>query len=162
MGQPPQPPAASDRSATPGPVEQEIVIPVLAEQLVVLTMEKDTGGVRAVKRVRQNEQLIDIPLLREQIAIERKSVQKMLEEPAQARQEGDVFIIPVMEEVLTVKRQFLLKEEIHIRKTQTQVHAPQRYLVRSEEVTIERLPAQDDSPISKQPPPVPQTKGEEP
>lgn len=161
MDKPPQPTASSDRSATAVPSQQEVIIPVVAEQLVVLTMEKDTGGVRAVKTVRQNEQLIDVPLLREQVAIERKSIQKMLEEPAQARQEGEVFIIPVMEEVLTIKRQFLLKEEIHIRKTQTQVHDPKRYIVRSEEVTVEHLPAQDDSPDSPQPPPGPQRKGED-
>ena len=160
MGQPPQPPASSDRSATVSQSQQEIVIPVLAEQLVVFTMEQDTGGVRAVKKVRQNEQLIDVPLLREQVTVERKSIQKILEEPAQARQEGEVFIIPVMEEVLTIQRRYFLKEEIHIRKTQTEVHEPQRYPVRSEEVTIEHLPAQDEVAACKQPPPAPQTKGE--
>ena len=152
MGQPPKSPAPSDRSAitaTTASSQQEVVIPVLAEELVVLTMEQDAGGVRVEKTVRQNEQLVDVPLLREQIAIERKSIQRMLEEPAQVRQEGDVLIIPVMEEVLTVKRSFLLKEEIHIRKTQTQVHEPQRFIVRSEEVTIEQLPAKDVSPTSK-------------
>ena len=177
MGQDPQHPASpaspastdrllstvADRAAAAAEqAREELIIPVIAEELVVLTMEKDTGGVRAVKTVREQEQIIDQPLLREQVTVERKTIKRMLDVPAVVRQEGDTLIIPVMEEVLVVQRHFLLKEEIHIRKVQTQVHEPQRFIVRSEEVKLEQLPAEDNFQDSKQPPPAPRSekKGE--
>ena len=153
------PPQSGDRlidSAT-----EEVIIPVIAEELVVLTMEKDTGGVRATKTVRTTEQTIDPPLLREQVTVERKAINQMLDAPVQVRQEGDTLIIPVMEEVLVVQRRFLLKEEIHIRKVQSHVHEPQSFTVRSEEVKLEQLGAADRFPSNIQPPPAPRsgTKG---
>jgi len=177
MGQDPQHPASGDRPLnTVGTVDtvvgtaaaaaeqarQELIIPVIAEELVVLTMEKDTGGVRVTKTVREQEQIIDQPLLREQVTVERKAIKRMLDVPAVVRQEGDTLIIPVMEEVLVVQRHFLLKEEIHIRKVQSQVHEPQRFIVRSEEVKLEQLPAEDNFQNGKQPPPAPRSdkKGE--
>ena len=149
MGQDPHQPLPGDRplaSSTTDSKEEVIIpviIPVIVEELVVLTMEQDTGGVRAVKTVKEREQVVDRPLLREQVTVERKTIQRILDAPAQVRQEGDTTIIPVMEEVLVVSRQFLLKEEIHIKKTQTWAHEPQRFTVRSEEVTVEQLAAKD-------------------
>lgn len=155
MGHDPQPAATAVRSIDQvlETDTQEVIIPVIAEELVVLTMEKDTGGVRAVKTVRETEQIVDEPLLREQVTVERKTIKRMLDVPALVRQEGDTLIIPVMEEVLVVKRHFLLKEEIHIRKVQTQVHEPQSFIVRSEEVKLEQLPAEDNFPSAPQTPP---------
>ena len=142
MGQDPPQPVSGDRPLAMEP--EVVIIPVIVEELTVLTMEQDTGGVRAIKTVKEREQIVDRPLLREHVSVERRTIQRMLDAPAQVRQEGDTTIIPVMEEVLVVHRQFLLKEEIHIRKTQTWVHEPQRFMVRSEEVRVEELPAKDN------------------
>ncbi len=160
MGKPLQPSVAGDHlldTAT-----EEVIIPVIAEELVVLTMEKDTGGVRAIKTVHESQQVVDPPLLREQITVERKAIGQLLDVPAVVRQEGDTLIIPVMEEVLVVKRHFLLKEEIHIHKVQSHVHEPQSFVVRREEVKLEQLPTEDNLHAGPQPPPAPrgETKGE--
>jgi len=160
MGTDPQQAVSADIPADTA--TEEVIIPVLTEDLVVLTMEKDTGGVRATKTVRETHQIVDEPLLREQVTVERKTIKRMLDVPAIVRQEGDTLIIPVMEEVLIVKRHFLLKEEIHIRKVQSQVREPQSFVVRSEEVKLEQLPAEDALQAGQQPPPAPRsdTKGE--
>lgn len=144
---------------------EEVVIPVVAEELVVLTMEQDTGGVRATKVVHEREQLVDELLAREDVTIERKPVNQVLVAPVEVRQEGDTLIIPVMEEVVVVQRQLVLKEEIHIRKQQRYVHETERFIVRSEEVVVEQLPPKSSVPSehkSKQPPPAPpgRAKGE--
>jgi stress response protein YsnF len=54
------------------------------------------------------------------------------------REEGDVTIMPVIEEIVVVERQLILKEEIHIR----QVHATEKYretvVVREQDAMISR------------------------
>ena len=139
---------------------QQVVIPIVAEGLVVEKVEHDTGGVRATKSVRERVQVVDEPLLREEVTVERRAVNQVLAAPAQPRQEGDTLIIPVMEEILVVEKRLLLKEEIHIHKRRKQVHDPRRFVVRSEEVTLEQLGPADIADNQNQPAQAPaSTKG---
>ena len=55
------------------------------------------------------------------------------------RQEGDTLIVPVLEEVLVVEKRLLLKEEVRITRTRTEVHSPQAVTLRSEEAVIEEI-----------------------
>lgn len=139
--------------------QQQVIIPVIAEGLVVEKVEHDTGGVRATKSVRERVQVVDEPLAREEVTVERKAVNQVLTTPAQPRQEGDTLIIPVMEEILVVERRLLLKEEIHIHKRRKEVHDPRRFVVRSEEVTLEQLGPADAADCHNQPAQPPATKG---
>ena len=56
------------------------------------------------------------PLFREDCDVERVSVKRMIDKPAEIRQEGDTMIIPLMEEVLVVEKRLMLREELHIRR----------------------------------------------
>ena len=53
--------------------------------------------------------------------------------------EGVFFSTPVMQEVLVVRKQLRLIEELHIRKTRTERREPRTILLRKEEATVERL-----------------------
>ncbi len=55
------------------------------------------------------------------------------------RQEGDTLIVPLLEEVLVVQKQLLLKEEVHISKKRTEQHHPEQVTLRSEQVSVERI-----------------------
>lgn len=119
---------------------EEIVVPVVEERLRVEKRLEETGaGVRVRKVVREHEEAFEQPLVREQVDVERVPVGRMLDEPAQARQEGDTWIIPLMEEVLEVKKRFLLKEEVRITRRSETVNSPQSVTLRSEDVVIERF-----------------------
>lgn len=118
---------------------QTVVIPVIAEELVVDKLQHDTGGVRVTKKVQEHVEIVDEPLLREEVTVERCPMNVLIDAPARVREEGDTLIIPVMEEFMVVERQLLLKEEVHIHKRRQQVHAPQQVVVRSEEVRVEPL-----------------------
>lgn len=131
--------------------QPQVIIPVLAEGLVVEKVAHDTGGVRATKSVRERVQVVDEPLSREEITVERKAVNQVLTTPALPRQEGDTLVIPVMEEILVVERRLLLKEEIHIHKRRKEVHDPRRFVLRSEEVSIEQLSPADVTDCQNQP-----------
>ena len=133
--------------------EVEVVIPVVAEELIIQKRQQDTGGVRATKLVTEREQVVNEPLRREQVTVERRVVNRVIDAPAQVRQEGDFLIIPVMEEVLEIKRNLVLKEEIYIRRQQVQTQVPEHFILRSEAVRIEQLPAGGDE-SNPQPPPI--------
>ena len=55
------------------------------------------------------------------------------------RQEGDVLVIPVLEEVIVLQKRLMLKEEIRITKRSQQTIEPQVVTLRREEIVVEQL-----------------------
>jgi hypothetical protein len=55
--------------------------------------------------------------------VRRVTVNRVIDEPAKPRQEGDTMIYPVMEEVLVVQKKLVLKEEIYVTPERTPIAA---------------------------------------
>lgn len=122
---------------------ERIVIPIIAEELDVQKRKVTTGGVRLRKVVQEREEVVDEPLLREEVRVERVPVNRVVEGGAPAvRYEGEMMIVPVLEEVLVVEKRLMLKEELHITRHQATISQPQTVTLRSEEVTVEQLAPQ--------------------
>jgi uncharacterized protein (TIGR02271 family) len=121
--------------------QAQLHFPVMQEALQVDTRTVDTGrGVRLHKSVDAQEKTVDLPLLRDELAIEHVAIgQVVADAPPLARYEGDTLVVPVLEEVLVVQKQLLLKEEVRITRLRRQVHAPQSVTLKSEQVTVERF-----------------------
>ncbi|MFP4440571.1 MAG: YsnF/AvaK domain-containing protein [Chloroflexaceae bacterium] len=117
---------------------QVLVVPVIAEELEVEKRTVQSGRVRLTKTVHEREEVIDEPLLQEEVAVERVAINRVVDTPGEVRYEGDTMIIPLLEEVLVVEKRLLLKEEIRVTRQRTETHKPQRVTLRSEEVNIER------------------------
>lgn len=117
----------------------QIVIPLLAEQLNIERQKVLTGGVRVHKTVSERTETIDEPTLREEMEIQRVAVNQFISEPPPVRYEGDVMIVPLMEEVLVVEKKLVLREEIRITKRRDTLRNPQQYVVRREEATLEKI-----------------------
>lgn len=120
----------------------QMSFPVMEEELHVAKRVVDTGrGVRIHKTVSEREELIDHPLLRDELTVEHIPVGRVVESdhPPQMRYEGDTLVVPVLEEVLVVQKQMLLKEEVRITRQRHQVQVPQSVLLRSEQITVERF-----------------------
>jgi uncharacterized protein (TIGR02271 family) len=126
------------------PQDEPRVVPVLVEELEVEKRVVETGKVRITKVVHERETLIDEPLVRDNVAISRVPMQRVVEGPIPVREEHGTTIISVVEEVLVVEKRWMLREEIHIRKQRTETHQPQPITLRSEEVQVERLPQPDE------------------
>jgi uncharacterized protein (TIGR02271 family) len=123
------------------------VIPVAADSLTVDRRVVETGrGVRIVKTVSEREQVVDEPLALDEVHVERTEVNRWLEESEipGLRQEGDVTVVPVLEEVLVTTKRLLLKEEIRITRVRREVHQPQRVVLRSEQVSVEHFDESKD------------------
>ena len=133
------------RSGAGGAVgEQPIVVPVMVEELDVHTRRLETGRVRINKVVHEREELVDEPLLREEVSIERVPVNRVVEETIPVRYEGDTLIVSLLEEVLVVEKRLLLKEELRITKRQVETHEPVRVRLRREEATIDHIEIDND------------------
>jgi uncharacterized protein (TIGR02271 family) len=124
--------------------DASIVVPVVVEELDVQKRPVETGKVRITKVVHERETIVDEPLWRDNVAISRVPMQRVVDGPVPVREENGTTIISVVEEVLVVEKRWMLREEIHIRKRRTETHQPQRITLRSEEVQVERTPQADE------------------
>jgi uncharacterized protein (TIGR02271 family) len=119
---------------------EQTVIPVVEEELDVRKRRVETGfGARVVKTVEAHEEIVDEPVTREEVSVERVAVNRAVDGPVAVRYEGDTMIVPVLEEVLVVEKRLMLKEEIRITRRKTEFSEPQRVLLRSEQAAVERI-----------------------
>ncbi|HEX8947321.1 MAG TPA: YsnF/AvaK domain-containing protein [Dissulfurispiraceae bacterium] len=123
--------------------KKERTIPVMEEELKVGKRTKDTGVTRVRKIVHEHEEIIDEPLRKEEVQVERVPVNRYVDRPVPVRHEGNATIIPVMEEVLVVEKRLLLKEELHIRKRASTFHDPRKIVLHSEEAVVEHIDPQE-------------------
>jgi len=119
---------------------ERIVVPVLAETVTIGRRWVETGGgVRVTKRVRERTEVLNEALARDEVTVERVSVNRIVDAPPPTRQEGDTMIIPLLEEVLVVEKRLLLREEVRIARRRHTVREPQTVVLREEEAQVERL-----------------------
>ena len=104
---------------------RDAVLQLHAEEAVVGTrlMQRETVRVETVTHARDH--VVDVPLTREVIEVERVPIGQVVEVAPAIRYEGDVTILPVLEEVevVVIERRLMLKEEIHVRRRRlTETH----------------------------------------
>ena len=119
--------------------DEKLVIPIIAEEAFLDKRVVETGKVRISKRISEHEELIDEPLFREEVTVERVPVNKYVDQPPQVRHEGDVMIIPVVQEQLVMQKRLVLVEELRVRKQVVETHQPQSVTLRREEVDVRRI-----------------------
>lgn len=122
----------------PSDDKQPVVIPVAREELSVAREVVDTGVVRVQKVVRERVERIDEPMLHDEVDIEHVTINRQVDAPEPPREEGDVLIIPVYEEVVTVQRQWILKEEVRLRRREVQTRHREEVVLREEQALVER------------------------
>jgi len=122
---------------------ERIVIPVVVEDLEARKRTVETGRVRVRKMVNEREELIDEPLLKEDVQVERVPVHRVVDGPVPVRQEGDTLVIPVVDEVLVVEKRLMLREELRVTRRRTEQHHSERVVLRGEQVIVERSDGRD-------------------
>lgn len=115
------------------------VIPVIQEQAMVTKRVVETGKVKISKHVREYEELVDVPHFQDEVRIERVPVNQFVDQPPTVRTEGNVTIIPVMEERYVIEKKLFLTEELHVVNERKETHTPQTVKVLKEEVEVKRM-----------------------
>ncbi|MBL0407707.1 DUF2382 domain-containing protein [Microvirga aerilata] len=98
-----------------GSVSEE-VIPIVEETATIIKREVVTGRVRVQMVTDIVEELARADVQRETVEVTCVTIDRMVETAPEIRTEGDVTIVPVVEEVLVVEKRLVLKEELHIRR----------------------------------------------
>lgn len=122
----------------PSDDKQSVVIPVAREEASVSREAVETGVVNVRKVVRERVEAIDEPMLHDEVDIEHVTINRRVDGPEPPREEGDVLVIPVYEEVVTVHRQWILKEEVRLRRREVQTRHREEVVLREEQALVER------------------------
>lgn len=125
--------------------DEKFVIPVIQEEAFLDKRVVETGKVRISKRISEREETIDEPLFREEVSVERIPVNKYVDQMPQVRHEGDVMIIPVVQEQLVMQKRLVLVEELRVRKQVIETHQPQSVTLRREDVEVTRITGTENS-----------------
>ncbi len=119
-------------------LKETVVIPVINEDVSINKKIVETRKIRVSKKVNEANEFVNIPLVHEEINIEKIPINKYVDDmPEPVRYEGDTMIIPVLKEVSVVR--IMLVEEIHVTKKQVQTQDSQNITLRKEEVIIENV-----------------------
>jgi stress response protein YsnF len=121
----------------------QVVIPIHAEEVSIGKRQVVTGRLKVSTITHSREELVEELLRKERVEVERVPMGHIVQEVPRVRQEGDLTIIPVVEETVFIERRLVLKEEVRIRR----IHETQNYqecvVLRTQEAVITRVP--DDS-----------------
>jgi len=124
-----------------------LVIPVVEERLEVARERVETGRVRISKSVEAREVVVDDPLKRETVRVEHVPINQVVTgEVPRVREEGDITVIPILEERIVTRTELVLVEEVRIHRDHSQYRDPQRVTLRKEVVAVERF-GEDGNPL---------------
>ncbi|QBE66733.1 YsnF/AvaK domain-containing protein [Pseudoduganella lutea] len=119
-------------------VEGAVAVPVIREELEVTTHVVDTGrGVRVTRNVTEEPAEIREQLWHEELDVQRVPVDRVVSEAPPSRYEGDVLVVPVLEEILVIEKRFRIKEELRITRVRKQQEYRETVSLRVEDVQVE-------------------------
>ena len=114
-------------------------ISLVEEQVSVTKQAVLTGRVRIATQTETIEQRLPAELSSEEIEVVRVPVDRRVDAMPQMTTEGDLTIIPVVEERLVVTRELYLREEVHVRRIRRQESVEIPAETRRQTVRIERF-----------------------
>jgi stress response protein YsnF len=117
---------------------EDLRIPLHVEEISVSRREIKKVNVQIALIARTREQLIDEELTHVRIEIERVPIGRPIEVEPPVSHEGDITIIPVVEEVVVVERRLVLKEEVRVRRVSTKEQHQQTVVLRQQEAVVTR------------------------
>lgn len=132
--------ALGGETATVAAVGERLVVPVVEERLEVGVHRATTGTVRVATRVVTRDEVVDVPLVAETADVQRVPINRVLDGPVAPRQDGQTWIIPVVEEVVVVTKRQILREELHVTLRRTETRHTETVSLRHTEVSVDRIP----------------------
>lgn len=129
--------------------EEVAAIPLVEERVSVGKRQVEAGRLRVRISVDEREERVPVELAHDQVEVERIPKNVPLTELPGVRLEGNITIIPVVEERVVVEKRLVLVEEIHVRRQTSRTTQEIPVTLRSESAAIERDGSgHDDAPAS--------------
>ena len=120
--------------------DDELAVPVTEEQLHVRREVVDTGRtLRLRKQVEEVPAAVREPVTTEVVDVQRVAVGRVVDEPPAVRHEGDVMVVPVIQERLVTRKELVLVEEIRLTRRREVAQVEAEVPLRRERVLVERF-----------------------
>jgi len=133
-----EPERVTNQATGPADPVDAVAVPILREELEISTRVVDTGrGVRVTKSVAEESAEIRENLWHEEVDVQRVTVDRVVAEAPPSRYEGDVLVVPVLEEILVIEKRFRIKEELRITRVRKEQEYRETVPLRVEDVQIE-------------------------
>jgi stress response protein YsnF len=113
------------------------VLPLHKEEVAVSKRVRKTL-IRATRTTSTRDTVVEEELHHDQVVVERVAIGRVVDAVPPIRQEGDVTILSVVEEVVVVERRLVLKEEVHLRRVQTTERHVETVTLREQDITVTR------------------------
>lgn len=119
--------------------DNEVVVPVLNEELHADAIPVQTGGVRVTKHVEGHDEILEQELRKGRVEVKRVKTDRVVDGPQPVQRVGNTLIVPVVSEVLHVEKRWVVTEEIHLTQTEERETVRQTVTVNQEKAQVERL-----------------------
>ena len=110
---------------------------IVEEELRVEKRQVATGRVTVRTTTEVSDEVARATLEGETVEVTRVPINREIDAAPSIRTEGDVTIIPVVEEVVLIEKRLVLKEEIHLRRTVTREDVAVPVKLRKQRATVE-------------------------
>lgn len=126
--------------------DNEVRLPVVEETVSVTKQKVRDGLVRVSTRTDTVKEIATAALQADKIEITRVPVDREVASAPSIRTEGDVTVIPVLEERVVVETRLFLVEEVHVRRVTSieQVDVPLE--LRKQKLVVERATEEPQPP----------------
>ncbi len=123
---------------------ERLTLNLHAEDVLVTKRRLPEQRVRAAIKTHTRDVLVDEPLTHEKVVISHVAVGRYVDAMPAIRQEGDVTIMPVVEEEVVVTRRLFLREEVHIQRARTTTNHVETVTLREQHVVVTREPVEPE------------------
>jgi stress response protein YsnF len=124
--------------------EREVRVPIAEERAAVELQRLSLARVRVKTETQHTKEMLRAELHGEDVEITRVPMEAEIDEPPAIRNEGDVTVVPVVEERLVVQKRLVLVEEIHIRRRRTTEPIEIPVMLRRQRAVVERQELSDE------------------
>ena len=128
--------------------DEKIILPLVAETSHLEKRSVRTGKVRISTVLENVEEIASATLQEERVEVTRVPVNQPVKEAPTIRTVDGVTIVPVLEEIMVIEKQLILKEELHIHRRVTTQKIEVPVSLKKQRAVIERVEG-DSHPQNK-------------
>ena len=127
------------------------VVSLFEEGLTIAKHEVATGTVRVTTKTETHEEIAETALDRTAVDVTRVPINRPIDQAPAIRTEGDLTVVPVVEERLVITKQLFLVEELHIRHRTEQEIVREPVSLRRQRAVIEHVDAEGAAAAPQRP-----------
>lgn len=117
----------------------DVVVPVVNEELHADAIPVQTGGVRVTKHIAGHDEILEQELRKGRVEVKRVKTDRVVDGPQPVQRVGNTLVVPVVSEVLHAEKRWVVTEEIHLTQIEERETVQQTVTVNREEAEVERL-----------------------